>query len=208
VSDVTDSPPPAQSTGITAQLIRPTDRTSVIMIVWPAVVSKFLILEAGVEYSYSVAAPNTRQERRSWLQSCTGRRCRLSTRAERAKRSEIRYAVIKTLAELGLAVQPRSCAYLFPDQPARRNRPEGPGDLQPIRPVVHIRALPRQVCSAWKRVIKLSQPNDFSIRNTANSVLRRRPRANAVQRHGSEATNLSRSSTGLATGCAGPSVGH
>jgi hypothetical protein len=49
----------------TAQLIHPTDRTSVIMIVWPAVVSKFLILEAGVEYSYSVAAPHTRQERRS-----------------------------------------------------------------------------------------------------------------------------------------------
>jgi hypothetical protein len=51
--------------GITAELIHPTDRTRVILIVWPAVVSKFLILEAGVNYSYSVAAPNTRPERRS-----------------------------------------------------------------------------------------------------------------------------------------------
>jgi hypothetical protein len=56
---------PASGDGITAWLIHPTDRTSVIMIVWPAVVSKFLILEAGVNYSYSVAAPHTRQERRS-----------------------------------------------------------------------------------------------------------------------------------------------
>jgi hypothetical protein len=68
VSDVTElafGPITASGDGITAQLIHPTDRTSVIMIVWPAVVSKFLILEAGVNYSYSVAAPNTRQERRS-----------------------------------------------------------------------------------------------------------------------------------------------
>jgi hypothetical protein len=42
------------------------------------------------------------------------------------------------------------------------------------------------VGSAWKRVIKLSLPNDFSIRNTGKWVLRRRPRAKAVQRHGSE----------------------
>ena len=56
---------PTSGDGITAQLIHPTNRTSVIMIVWPAVVSKFLILEAGVNYSYSVAASNTRQERRS-----------------------------------------------------------------------------------------------------------------------------------------------
>jgi hypothetical protein len=42
------------------------------------------------------------------------------------------------------------------------------------------------VGSAWKQVIKLSLPNDFSIRNTAKRVLRRAPRAKAVQRHGSE----------------------
>jgi hypothetical protein len=47
VSDVTElasGPITASGDGITAQLIHPTDRTSVIMIVWPAVVSKFLIL--------------------------------------------------------------------------------------------------------------------------------------------------------------------
>ena len=38
---------------------------------------------------------------------------------------------------------------------------------------------PRQVRSAWKRVIKLSLPNDFSIHKTAKRVLRRRPRAKA-----------------------------
>ena len=68
MSDVTElasGPTTASGDGITAQLIHPIDRTSVIMIVWPAVVSKFLILEAGVNYSYSVAASNTRQERRS-----------------------------------------------------------------------------------------------------------------------------------------------
>jgi NADPH-dependent stearoyl-CoA 9-desaturase len=36
-------------------------------------------------------------------------------------------------------------------------------------------SLLRQVGSAWKRVIKLSLPNDFSIHNTAKWVLRRRP---------------------------------
>jgi hypothetical protein len=50
---------------ITVQLIQPSDSPSVIMIVWPVVVGKFLILEAGVDRSYSVAAPNTRRERRS-----------------------------------------------------------------------------------------------------------------------------------------------
>jgi hypothetical protein len=65
VSGVTELAPAPPGDGIPAQLIHPTDRTSVILIVWPAVVSKFLILEAGVNNSYSVAAPNTRQERRS-----------------------------------------------------------------------------------------------------------------------------------------------
>jgi hypothetical protein len=44
-------------------------------------------------------------------------------------------------------------------------------------------SLARQVGSAWKRVIKLSLPNDFSIRNTGKRVLRRGPRGKAVQRH-------------------------
>jgi hypothetical protein len=51
MSDVTElaaSPITASGDGITAQLIQPTDSPSVTMIVWPAVVSKFLILEAGV----------------------------------------------------------------------------------------------------------------------------------------------------------------
>jgi hypothetical protein len=67
VSDVTEpasGPITSSGDGITAQLIHPIDRTGLIMIVSPAVVSKFLILEDGVNYSYSVAAPNTRQERR------------------------------------------------------------------------------------------------------------------------------------------------
>ena len=65
VTEVASGPITASGDGITAHLIHPTDRTSVIMIVWPAVVSKFLTLEAGVNYSYSAAAPITRQERRS-----------------------------------------------------------------------------------------------------------------------------------------------
>ena len=65
VTEVASGPITSSGDGITAPLIHPTDRTSVIMIVWPAVVSKFLILETGVNHSYSVAAPNTRQERRS-----------------------------------------------------------------------------------------------------------------------------------------------
>jgi hypothetical protein len=67
VSDVTEpasGPITSSGDGITAQLIHPIDRTGLIMIVSPAVVSKFLILEDGVNYSYSVAAHNTRQERR------------------------------------------------------------------------------------------------------------------------------------------------
>ena len=65
--------------------------------------------------------------------------------------------------------------HLFPDlprQPVRRNRAEGPGDLQPIRPVVHIRIASPPGGLSLKQVIKLSLPNDFSIRNTAKWVLR------------------------------------
>ena len=65
VTEVASGPITASGDRITVQLIQPTDSPSVIMIVWPVVVGKFLILEAGVHRSYSVAAPNTRQERRS-----------------------------------------------------------------------------------------------------------------------------------------------
>ena len=65
VIELASGPITASGDGITAQLIRPDRQNQVIMIVWPAVASKFLILEAGVNYSYSVAAPNTRPERRS-----------------------------------------------------------------------------------------------------------------------------------------------
>jgi hypothetical protein len=58
-------PNTASGDSITVQLIQPTDSRSVILIIWPVVVGKFLILEAAVDRSYSVAGPNTRQERRS-----------------------------------------------------------------------------------------------------------------------------------------------
>ena len=67
LSDVTElasGPITSSGDGITAQLIsdrqnrRDHDRLA-------SCVSKFLILEAGVNCTYSVAAPNTRRERRS-----------------------------------------------------------------------------------------------------------------------------------------------
>jgi hypothetical protein len=68
VSDVTElasGPITASDDGITAQLIRSTARTSVIMIVWPSCGKQVLDFGGRVSCSYSVAAPNTRQERRS-----------------------------------------------------------------------------------------------------------------------------------------------
>jgi linoleoyl-CoA desaturase len=79
--------------------------------------------------------------------------------------------------------------HLFPDLPSNRYAEIAPR-VQEICSRYGLSytsgSLPRQVGSAWKRVIKLSLPNDFSIRNTGKWVLRRRPRAKAVQRHGSE----------------------
>ena len=78
--------------------------------------------------------------------------------------------------------------HLFPDLPSNRYAEIAPR-VQEICSRYRLSyisgSLPRQVGSAWKQVIKLSLPNDFSIHNTAKWVLRRRPRAKAVQRHGS-----------------------
>jgi hypothetical protein len=57
VAEVASGPITASGDNITVQLIQRTDSRSVIMIVWPVVVGKFLILEAGVDRSYLVAAP-------------------------------------------------------------------------------------------------------------------------------------------------------
>jgi hypothetical protein len=51
VTELTSGPIAASGDSITEQLIQPTDSSSVIMIVWPAVVSKLLILEAEVNWS-------------------------------------------------------------------------------------------------------------------------------------------------------------
>ena len=79
--------------------------------------------------------------------------------------------------------------HLFPDLPSNRYAEIAPR-VQEICSRYGLSyisgSLPRQVGSAWKQVIKLSLPNDFSIRNTAKWVLRPRPRAKAVQRHGRE----------------------
>jgi hypothetical protein len=67
MSDVTElasGPVTASGDSITVQLIQPTDSPSVIMIVWPAVVSRFLILERSRLRLFG-GGPNTRQERRS-----------------------------------------------------------------------------------------------------------------------------------------------
>jgi len=79
--------------------------------------------------------------------------------------------------------------HLFPDLPSNRYAEIAPRikeicgryDLSYISG-----SLLRQVGSAWKQVIKLSLPNDFSTRATAGWVSRPRRRAKAVQRHGSE----------------------
>jgi NADPH-dependent stearoyl-CoA 9-desaturase len=72
--------------------------------------------------------------------------------------------------------------HLFPDLPSNRYAEIAPR----VREICSryglsytSGSLPRQVGSAWKRVIKLSLPNDFSIHDTAKRVLRRRPRAKA-----------------------------
>ena len=68
--------------------------------------------------------------------------------------------------------------HLFPDLPSNRYAEIAPR-VQEICSRYGLSytsgSLPRQVGSAWKRVIKLSLPNDFSIHNTAKWVLRRRP---------------------------------
>jgi len=68
--------------------------------------------------------------------------------------------------------------HLFPDLPSNRYAEIAP-TIQEICSRYGLSytsgSLPRQLGSAWKQVIKLSLPNDFSIRNTAKWVLRRRP---------------------------------
>jgi NADPH-dependent stearoyl-CoA 9-desaturase len=79
--------------------------------------------------------------------------------------------------------------HLFPDLPSNRYAEIAP-KVQEICSRYGLAytsgSLPRQVASAWKQVIKLSLPNGFSIRNTANRISRRRPTAKAVQRHRGE----------------------
>jgi NADPH-dependent stearoyl-CoA 9-desaturase len=86
--------------------------------------------------------------------------------------------------------------HLFPDLPSNRYAEIAPR-VQEICSRYGLSytsgSLPRQVGSAWKQVIKLSLPNDFSIRNTAKWALRRRPRAKAVQRHAGEGNSLEQS---------------
>jgi NADPH-dependent stearoyl-CoA 9-desaturase len=72
--------------------------------------------------------------------------------------------------------------HLFPDLPSNRYAEIAPR----VREICSryglsytSGSLPRQVGSAWKRVIKLSLPNDFSIHDTAKRVLRRGRRAKA-----------------------------
>jgi NADPH-dependent stearoyl-CoA 9-desaturase len=85
--------------------------------------------------------------------------------------------------------------HLFPDPPSNRYAEITPR-VQDICTRYGLSytsgSLPRQVGSAWKQVIKLSLPNDFSIRNTAKRVLRRRPRAKAVSGTEAKATVPSR----------------
>ena len=68
--------------------------------------------------------------------------------------------------------------HLFPDLPSNRYAEIAP-TVQEICSRYGLSytagSLPRQVGSAWKQVIKLSLPNDFSIHDTAKRVLRRRP---------------------------------
>ena len=67
--------------------------------------------------------------------------------------------------------------HLFPDLPSNRYAQIAPR-VQEICARYGLSytagSLPRQVGSAWKQVIRLSLPNDFSLRATATSVLRRR----------------------------------
>ena len=51
-------------------------------------------------------------------------------------------------------------------QPVRRGGTEGPGPLPAVRPIYATGSLPRQVASAWHKVIRLSLPNDFLARKT------------------------------------------
>ena len=54
--------------------------------------------------------------------------------------------------------------HLFPDlpqQPVRRDRPAGAGRSSSVRPDLHTGSLPKQVASAWHKVVRLSLPNGF-----------------------------------------------
>jgi linoleoyl-CoA desaturase len=79
--------------------------------------------------------------------------------------------------------------HLFPDLPSNRYAEIAP-KIKEICSRYGLSyttgSLPRQVGSAWKQVIKLSLPNDFSTRANASRILRPRRRATAVQRHGSQ----------------------
>jgi hypothetical protein len=65
VTELTSGPITASRDGITAQLIRPDRQNQRDHDRLASCGKQVLILEAGVNYSYSVAAPNTRLERRS-----------------------------------------------------------------------------------------------------------------------------------------------
>jgi NADPH-dependent stearoyl-CoA 9-desaturase len=66
--------------------------------------------------------------------------------------------------------------HLFPDLPSNRYERLAP-EVREICARYGLSytagSLPRQVGSAWKQVIRLSLPNDFSLRGTVRSVLRR-----------------------------------
>ncbi|HZA30329.1 MAG TPA: acyl-CoA desaturase, partial [Propionibacteriaceae bacterium] len=67
--------------------------------------------------------------------------------------------------------------HLFPDLPSNRYAQIAPR-VQEICTRYGLSytagSLPRQVGSAWKKVIKLSLPNDFSLRRGATTILRQR----------------------------------
>ena len=73
------------------------------MIVWPAVVNKFLILDAGVTAAIPWRPPTHGRSAEADSKAAPGAAAVSRLGAERAKRSEIRYAVIKTVAEPRLA---------------------------------------------------------------------------------------------------------
>ena len=54
--------------------------------------------------------------------------------------------------------------HLFPDLPSNRYQeiaPQGAGALRALRPDLHSGSMATQVASAWKKVVRLSLPNNL-----------------------------------------------